>query len=159
MILSSLTADDVLITNSLNLNYLSPGLVEVNGSGLVQNSAIILESGSFTPTLQNISGMVSATPGNCYYSRNGSIVTFSFQIDVQNSLLNPSLEFDVPILPAAPLTSGQVVGSTTTYNAGLTAVGISSICITLIGTNRIRLTFPSLALGSWVVRGTMQYSL
>lgn len=147
---------DIEVTDSAKFDFLSAGLVEVNGSGNLIPSSKVLSSGSFIPTISNQTGG-TITAGNCIYSRNSSVVTASFTMNITNSLTGAGCDITVPVNPSANFTATSVNAAGNTTNTGLTVIGSQPIVYSNNGTMTIHLQISGLALGNWISKFIIQY--
>jgi hypothetical protein len=85
------------------------------GSGIVQvdNGAPILDSGTYTPTVTNVTRVSSVSLGKVIYLRVGDVVTIAGGGSVQCSNANLSSEFriSVPIAPNNNFGTGDIGGA------------------------------------------------
>jgi hypothetical protein len=86
------------------------GVATVNGIG-----------GDYEPTITNEAGLSSTSVTAGFYSRTGNIVTASFTIELQLAALstNGSLDFSLPILPAANFANSRKLTGVYSVNNGL----------------------------------------
>jgi hypothetical protein len=77
--------------------------------------------GDYEPTITNEAGLSSTSVTAGFYSRTGNIVTASFTIELQLAALstNGSLDFSLPILPAANFANSRKLTGVYSVNNGL----------------------------------------
>lgn len=110
-----------------------------------------ITSGSYTPTLANISN-VSGTPSAtlCYYERNGNVVTVWGTVTVATTAATlTELSISLPITPAAITDAAQISGKANAANANQpgnirgngTGGGVAHLAYTALGTSAVQMWF------------------
>ena len=102
------------------------GITSTDGSisiDLTDPSApdLSIPNGAFEPTITNEAGLTSTSVTAGFYSRSGDIVTASFSIGFELAALsvNATLDFSLPILPAANFANSRKLTGVFSVNSGL----------------------------------------
>lgn len=156
------TLTDVALNDKIYIVDVSDTTESPQGTSKETTIDKINKSGSYDPTISNVSGLTTTavTPG--FYSRSGNIVTASFTIGLELAALSTdgSFNFTLPILPDANFANSRMLtGTYSVFDGLLSSVNFASIESTpsaKTGTFNIQVGIAAATVGLNIV---FQYSL
>lgn len=123
--------------------------------GVLSAATVILSSGTYTPTLTNVTNVSASTAYVCQYMRVGSVVTVSGQVDLSPTAgaLNTELGISLPI--ASALTLDRQVGG-----VGASESNTEAAAIFADPTNdRAKIQYGPAATGSRTIHFSFTYQI
>lgn len=148
------------VQQELKLDYCGAGVIISDGSGNITSDGTNFSSGSYTPTFTNQSGVTSIVALQSLYSKNGSVVTMSISMQITNGLLSSAFDVSLPVAKSSNFSNINEFNCTVvSYNNGLTSVTTNPVISSNTGAQTFHVLFPSLSLGTYIIRITAQYAI
>lgn len=141
------------VQNQCKLTYATSGILQTDSSGIISAIPGNTSGGTWTPAFTNQAGISALSSDSAFYLRVGNIINFGVSLAVTTTGLAPTFDISLPVNPSANFTgTDQITANGTSYSASLLSLGGDPLIRSLSGSMTLRVTFPSLAIGSWILR-------